>query len=289
MSQRFLHRYWKIGIVGIIVGVVCVIAIGFFRSVNGGYSEDRISHPRIEVTAGGLACEDAVWDIGRVDATDSPRLSHTFMLHNRSDQAIQLKKVLSSCGCLVADGYERNILPGNFCELTAAITVPSEVGPFSQQLAVGVECKDTEWMKLTVVGIGKVNASLYSLPRVVNFGTMRLGDVRTRTVRIARRDGSEVRVKSARCEGQGLTVLGELPFSETDGLAEITLRLDSNQLSPKELIAYYATIDTDHRRFTDLRVHVAGVIASQDGSDAVYPGHQSGDSEESKEVQLMSH
>lgn len=278
MSQMFstrLHGYWKIGIIGAIVGVAAMIAIVVLRSLADGYSGDRMSRPTIKATAGGLACEDAVWDIGSVDVTDSPRLSHTFTLHNRSDQRIQIKKVLSSCGCLVADGYERSIPPGKSCELTVTITVPSMVGPFGHQLVVGMEHEDDKWLKLAVAGIGKINASLYSLPNVVNFGTLRRDEVRTRTVRVVRRDESRVRVKGVRCEGQGLTVLGEPPFSETEGRAEVTLRLDASQLPPGELITW-ATIETDHRRFTDLRVPVCGVIALKDAGSVIAPGSQSG-------------
>jgi hypothetical protein len=155
MWQIFLtrsHLYWKIGIIVAIFGVASTIAVVVPQLLGNGHSGTETSPPRIRATAGGLVCEDAVWNMGHVDATDSPRLSHAFTLRNSSDHPIRIAKVLRSCGCLAAENYNGPIPAGGARELTVTITVPNVPGPFSYRLVIGTDGteKGADWLTLAV-------------------------------------------------------------------------------------------------------------------------------------------
>lgn len=74
------------------------------------------------VVAGGLECENPVWFFGEVDSVKYPRLSHEFFIRNVSDSTVNIGKTVSTCGCVVTEGYEKSLLPGRVPEYRSAFS-----------------------------------------------------------------------------------------------------------------------------------------------------------------------
>ena len=141
------------------------------------------------VRSGGLRCDEPVWSLGSVDSVKNPRLSHEFVLVNESKETVSIKKVHSSCGCMVADDYDKELSPGGGTKLRVDLQLPTVPQRVRHDLAVQTE---TGILPLEVVGEVAANSALFSVPAVVNFGIVEHGERCERTVRLFRYDFSPI-------------------------------------------------------------------------------------------------
>ncbi len=144
------------------------------------------------ISAGGLRCDSPIWDFGSVDSVKTLRLSNEFVLTNESDGTVTIEKVHSTCGCMVAENYDKEIAPGKSTKLRVDVTLPTMPQTFSKSLVVQVKGKAPGIIPLNVVGEILANSSLYCVPKNINFGRIRQGEVKERIVRVLRYDLSPV-------------------------------------------------------------------------------------------------
>ena len=189
---RRLTRYdapnspsWSPGTVGALT-VLCLAGLGacVLSSSVGCYHADA---PKTKArTATGLVCNSALWNFGDIDATIHPILSHSFTLENTSRTPITMD-VRSTCGCIVLEGAQKTLVPGESTEVKVRLELSRVPGPVRRQLLVQTRTPD-DGMILSIVGEQKVNAALRSFPEEIDFGTITQGTSKTCTVRVARWD-----------------------------------------------------------------------------------------------------
>ena len=155
------------------------------------------------VRAGGLRCDEPVWDFGSVDSVKSPRLTHEFVLVNESKETVTIKKIHSTCGCMVAEGYDKELTPGGSTKLRVDVQLPPTPGDFNKNLAVQTS---ESVVPLRVVGEIMANSSLFSTPAIINFGVIKSGELKERTVKVFRRDGSPVDFLEAFASWEGVRI-----------------------------------------------------------------------------------
>ncbi len=225
---------------------------------QGGYPQVPANASRAEAESG-LACEDPVWDLGEVDSTRSPMLSHTFRLSNRSEESIEIKEVASTCGCLVAEGYRRSIAPGGTTDIEAKLRLTPTPGALRKELLVKAGSSSDNVLVLRIQAEVKLNASLLASPRLVNFGSVVRGKKVGRTVVVSRHDQTPVRLQSCAPQSEALLLEGgELP-REIGWQVPITLSLDSSRL-PVGDFASSVTLRCEHETFQELRIPVQAVV-----------------------------
>ncbi|MPM47359.1 hypothetical protein SDC9_94068 [bioreactor metagenome] len=98
----------------------------------------------LEISGGGVA------DFGSYSALESR--SHSFRLTNRTDSAITLKSVRSTCACLTGEVNNRKLLPGESFELPATIAANSVAGKFSKVLYLEIDRPDRRFLRLELKG-----------------------------------------------------------------------------------------------------------------------------------------
>ena len=153
------------------------------------------------VRAGGLRCDTPVWDFGEIDSVKNPRLSHEFVLVNESKETVTIQKVHSSCGCMVAEDYDKELPPGKSTRLHVELQLPTVPQRFGKELAVET---GKGILPLGVVGKIAPNSSYLSVPTLINFGTVNPGEAKERSVKIVRYDFSPIHLSRAECDLSGI-------------------------------------------------------------------------------------
>jgi len=176
--------------------------------------------------AGGALCEEAVWDFGTANVSDdSATISHTFTLTNEVEKDIEIREVRTSCGCMVVDGYDAVLSPGQSTELAVNVTLPPTTGFFEKTLAVAVDGVSSGWLPLRVVGKIASTKRFGAAPAVVNFGELRQGEIKKRTVTILRFDHSHITRLSASASDENITC--ELLSASAGNTPQVRCTFDS--------------------------------------------------------------
>ncbi len=209
----------------------------------------------------GLVCENAVWDFGEVDATFFPTLSGSFSLKNASQSTIEIGEIKSTCGCLVADEHDTILAPGSEAKLHCTISLPKIPGPIHKMMLVEVNGVQPEQLKLDVLGRCKLNASLYSSPKAVNFGSVVQGKTEERFVTVRRYNGSAVafdRLVGPDQEG----VFASMEQEEED---RVTIRLvfHSSHLTPGGVSTSLKVV-TNNDYDPSVEIPIRGVVREPD-------------------------
>lgn len=91
----------------------------------------------------GIQFELTSFDAGGVREPLPPRVDHPFRFQNRSSKPVAIRRVQSTCGCTVADGYKKTpYAPGEEGELSLALTLP-QVGRKSADVYVFLDDTDS--------------------------------------------------------------------------------------------------------------------------------------------------
>jgi len=190
-------------------------------------------------------------------------LFHEFKLENRSAKSISIQALHPSCGCIVATGYKKELLPGQSTIVKVEIKLPPVPGPIRKAILVETS-PSLDRMVLQVVGRQRLNASLRCFPPVLDFGTVKKGESKTRTLRINRYDGTPVHFKSISFADDSMRV-SRGPVKEEDGQEAIDVSLDSRKLPVGDYKSNVA-VACLHDVFTVMNVSVLAAVVAPDKS-----------------------
>jgi hypothetical protein len=273
------RKYWLVGSIAALLIGSMILAVVWPNNTNSRHEQRS--------AVGGLVCDTAIWDFGSVDAAIENELSHAFLLKNRSQNPIYIREVRSACGCMLADGYERELSPGQTTHLTANLTLPVQPGPIQKTLLVGIEGYSQEWLQLQVKGIVSVNATLYTIPARIDFGEVKHGEIKEPTIQLLRHDNSPVGPASV-IGGEKILQGTSDPQSPQEGDSTVVrVRLSTAHL---QIGAYSGrvTIETNHKQFPTIAIPVFATVSPADSGLVtsllianLHPG-------ESREVALWS-
>jgi hypothetical protein len=176
--------------------VLSLVLLGIVFSLQGvGIIEFPVTSTESQkkkvkpVRVGGLLCQEPVWDFGLVDSVKNSRLSHEFILVNESKETVTIQKIHSTCGCMVAEDFDKELAPGKSTKIKVNVQLPPTPQLFHKNLAVQT---NNGIVPLDVVGSIEVNNNLYSIPAKVNFGIVRSGETKERMALIFRYDSSSI-------------------------------------------------------------------------------------------------
>jgi hypothetical protein len=170
------------------------------------------------VRAGGLLCQEPVWDFGAVDSIENSRLSHEFIVVNESKETITIQKIHSTCGCMVAEDFDKELTPGKSTKIKVNVQLPTTPQLFHKNLAIQT---NSGVLPLDVIGEIVANNTLYSLPKKIDFGIILPGETKERIVQVFRYDLSDIVYDSV-----SMTIVGIACKCEVDDINryELTLR-----------------------------------------------------------------
>lgn len=249
---------------GITALLALVMLIAAFFS--GAHSERDVQHnamlsrPQI---SGGLASEAPLWDMGEVDVTESPTLTHVFRIKNLSDTPVEIEKVSSSCGCFAVGSYKQCLQPGERLDIEVQLALSRVPGPFYKRLAVIPKGGEARALILAVSGTLKLNASLYSTPSLINFGVLKGKEKRVREVRLARYDGSPVQVRNVKFIPGNDCLSAEWSTLDDGRIALIKFCCKPNLLENNNY-RQAVVVQTAHSTFQSLQIPLAIEVAPPD-------------------------
>ncbi len=202
-----------------------------------------------------LLCREPVWDVGTVSQVKPQHLSHAYRLENRTDSPVRILDVKSSCGCVVADNYPREIGPRGAAELPVKAEVAGIPGPFHKHVVVIVATSPPTKLTLDVRATIASSPALWFLPLAADFGTVRPGEVRTRTLRIERYDGSPVKLVRAVPQTDCIKVQAVTQGDAAGSIVDLKLALDGSSLKEGNLDSW-VVVETEHKGYPAVNIPV---------------------------------
>lgn len=143
-----------------------------------------------------LRCSEPVAGLGTISQDAVVPLTHVFRIDNESNESVPVLNIVRSCGCLGTPDTISDIGARSSAEYPVTIQPPNEPGPFSKNVQIVFGTSPPTTVKLTLQGIVGASAALYVTPGKVQFGEVRQGAMATKTVKIARYEGSALTLAS---------------------------------------------------------------------------------------------
>jgi hypothetical protein len=244
--------------------VLSLVLLGITFTLQGigiiRFSAEQPQQQVKPIRAGGLMCEMPVWNFGSIDSVQHPKLSHEFVLTNESKETIIIKKIHSTCGCMVADNYVKELQAGKSTKIKVDVQLPSTPQIFQKSLAIQT---DQSVLPLDVVGEITANSSLYSVPAKINFGEIQLGETKERIVQIFRYDLQPLLFTKAVGNIPNIECNINSELVEKNFKIDLSIRLVTNQMQS----GYFEgniVIHTEKGLGDELRIPVVAVIKKDD-------------------------
>lgn len=216
---------------------------------------DRASESR-------LLCDEVVWDFGSRRQDKPEPLTHTFRLENSSNEAIRISDVLADCGCIVADNHPKEVGPKSAVDLAVAIKLPGHPGPIRKHVNVVLETSPVSKLQLVIQGRIAPTAAFYLVPEKLNFGILDQNEVKSRRVRIARYEGSPVRLLQATPQSDALRVTSVGSGDGLGSFVELAVSLDASTAQTGEFRSKIDVI-TAHAGYRDIKIPVVAKIKAE--------------------------
>jgi hypothetical protein len=243
--------------------VLSLVLLGIVFSLQGvgiiEFPVDSTTSQRKKVKpirVGGLLCQEPVWNFGAVDSIKNSRLSHEFTLVNESKETVTIQKIHSTCGCMVAEDFDKELFPGKSTKIKVNVQLPPTPQLFHKNLAIQT---NIGVLPLDVRGEIAANSSMFCVPAKVNFGEIRLGETKERQIQIFRYDLSQIQFEKV--EGQQKEIVCEI-IDYLEPKVTINVRLIVDQ-SPLGQLETSITIYTSHKVFPELKIPVIAYVVGE--------------------------
>jgi hypothetical protein len=247
---------WRAGFrLGLLATVVVfVITTGWFV----------YQHLRAEATASDapIVCREAIWDFGELSQEKPEYLHHRFKLENLSGERVRIEKVMPDCGCVVADKPPTEIGPESMVELPVDVNAAGPPGPFQKVVHVILGTTPVSKLTLTIRGTILPSPALYLAPVKLDFGTFSEDETGTRSVKVARYDGSPMRFQRVESQSEALQVKGVVRGDEMDSFIELTMTLNSSALVAGDFRSSIVVV-TEDPGYSEIAIPVLGRIAAK--------------------------
>jgi Protein of unknown function (DUF1573) len=246
-------RSWRGGLgIGIVIAVVSLAVVAGWFVYH--HLQDR-PQAKSDDAGGPVRCREPVWDFGTIDQAKPQHLNHTFKVENVSGETVRVEKVMTDCGCVVADNHPNEIPPRTVAQFTVSVHAAGNPGPFEKQVHVILATSPASRLTLGIRGHIAPSSAFYLVPEKVDFGTLGEGETGTRTVKIARYDGTCMAFLKATPKSAALSVKEVVRGEPGEFFIELTLSLDGSALELGNFAAS-VVVTTDRAEFREIEVPV---------------------------------
>jgi hypothetical protein len=128
-----------------------------------------------------IVCEQLVKDFGALDS-NTQSLEHAFVLWNRGDTDLEIRDVVSGCGCATANAGEKTLRPGSNTTIRATLSLAGRKGALKKDIRVASNDPLTPQLVLQVAC--DVRLAVDAEPAGMNFGSVGPSQVVSRTVNV---------------------------------------------------------------------------------------------------------
>ena len=219
------------------------------------------SSARQETASGDVQCENPVWDFGTIKGSTAEALKHSFRLKNTSQKQVDIKRIVTSCSCAVAEDYSRSIAPGATVEIPVRISVYGPPGPFGKSFEVFLEDASGSSLFLRAHGVIESTSEIYATPLVLDFGELSNSPVE-RTITLSRYDGTPLRCREFLPRNAAIALVGTIDEDLAKGTATARLSLNPSDLPGGRFLSD-VTIATEHQDSPTVRFGTVATICSE--------------------------
>jgi len=140
-----------------------------------------------------LTCVEKTFDFGESSAGET--VEHRFVVRNTGRREVEIRRLLSSCGCLTAEAPQQHLAPGEEMSIPVQISLKGLRGRI--QKSVVVKSNDPRQPALVLFVAGRVRSRFSLDPERVSFGDVVAGRSPVVRVQVQADPGCEVQtVKS---------------------------------------------------------------------------------------------
>jgi hypothetical protein len=206
-----------------------------------------------------VVCSESNWNFGTVDQARIQQLNHIFKVKNDSATAVHVKKVESSCGCIVSGDHPTAIAAGKTGRFPVQVRLTGSPGKFYKSVKVLLATSPPTHLTYTIQGMISVSPRVYTVPSRLDFGTVGAHENKTRTLKVSRYDGSPVRILRVIPRSKSVNVDYVERAEPEDAVSEVRITLDAAMLNPGEFQSSIAVL-TVHEADRDLSIPLAARI-----------------------------
>ena len=219
------------------------------------------SSARQETASGDVQCENPVWDFGTIKGSTAEALKHSFRLKNTSQKQVDIKRIVTSCSCAVAEDYSRSIAPGATVEIPVRISVYGPPGPFGKSFEVFLEDASGSSLFLRAHGVIESTSEIYVTPTVLDFGELSNVPVE-RTITLSRYDVTPLKCREVLPRNAAIALVGTIDEDLVKGTATVRLSLNPFDL-PGGRFMSDITIATAHQDSPTVRFGIVATICDE--------------------------
>lgn len=198
-----------------------------------------LSTPAAEVAAPQIQCQEATYDFGSRDASES--VEHTFILKNTGAADLEIKKVQPACGCTTAELDKNIIPPGDSAKIAAKLSLAGRSGEVQKTILIESNDQANPALQLAIKGI--VGNEFQVTPPILILHQPAQGEPATGAVQITS-NGKPFRITRVESSDSSIIVRAD-PMP--DGLShQISAALE--KIPDSDPHSFFITLQTDNPR-----------------------------------------
>lgn len=227
------------------------ICLGSIFSITSAQSSETDQEKKGPV----IYCAEPVFEFGAVET--GVTIQHVFLLENRGDENLLIKKILTRCGCTTFQLETKEILPGETLALPVELDLRGRRGP--QNRGVYVESNAANQKMLVLALKGEAGTRLEIRPPVPILRAVSNDDRPRGSLEIRSPDTSPIRLTEVRNQPADLKVTA---LEQPDpGLLKIELQW--SRTPPPGQHSSTITLATNHPNHPEIRVSILTVVQDQ--------------------------
>ena len=191
-----------------------------------------------------LECAEPTWALGTVDA--GTNYDHVFVLKNPGEQAVEILRVVSECGCSVIGDYESIVEPGANLRIPVRFRATDDPGPINKRITVVVRSPKEQSTTLLLSANVKKHPTIFIGMPSVGVGVLVAGEERAISVPVGRHDGSALDYVGFKSDSDSVRVNAPPSATDLSTITQVPVRIDSTglKLGP---FALKVTIETSRK------------------------------------------
>src|SRR5581483_7104324 len=194
---------------------------------------------------------DPVYNFGT--ALSGPPVRHTFTIRNAGQAPLEIRSVVTSCGCTAAKPSQNVLAPGEIATIAAEVDTRYEHGHSLSVVTVATNDPRKRALQLKIEGV--IKAQVTAVPAALDFGKVHHGTAAARDVVLSdMMGGGGFALKSVRNSSSYIRVTRA---ARADGKPGAVLHVALSPAMPPGPITDTIEVDTSR---APLRVAVLGVV-----------------------------
>lgn len=193
-------------------------------------------------------CDRPVHNFGTLPNTNT--VVHTFVIANNGDTPLQIKRIISSCSCAIAELDHDIIAPGKTADVEATLILDELVGDVRKLILLETNDPDTRFLQLAVEC--QATTELAADPSMIRFGNADPNAESRTNVQVICYSGQEIRIVDAGSDSQFFAC----DFDPAKTGTNVLVRVRTIPPVPEGRHAGWITLRTSHPNRPELKLRI---------------------------------